>query len=140
MKIEKSKQEGGIGLQVFMMDGVGYNVDVAELKREFSVQDTDNSGRTMDGAMYREPIGTYYNYTMTIRPKPGAQADMDAFWEAISQPVVSHMCTFPYNQQTLTQKMYVTGGEQALTRLWEKGTAWGEASISFIALRPAVSG
>lgn len=125
-------------MQVFEIDGVGYDVDVVELKREFSVLDTDNSGRTMDGSMYREPIGTYYNYTMTVRPKAGAQGDMDAFWEAISQPVVSHVCTFPYNQQTLTQRMYVTGGEQALSLLSEKGAAWGEASISFTALSPRV--
>ena len=126
-------------MQVFQMDGIGYNVEVMELKREFEVAETENSGRTMDGAMYREPIGTYYHYTMTIRPKPGAQADMDAFWEAISQSVASHDCTFPYNQRTLTQKMYVTGGEQALTLLSEKGAAWGEAEIRFIALRPKVT-
>ena len=127
-------------MQVFEMDGIGYNVDVVELKREFNVAETENSGRTMDGAMYREPIGTYYHYTMTIRPKPGAQADMDAFWEAISQSVVSHDCTFPYNQRTLTQKMYVTGGEQALMLLSEKGATWGEAEIRFTALRPKVAG
>lgn len=125
-------------MQVFEMDGVAYDVDVVELSREFSVLDTDNSGRTLDGGMYREPIGTYYNYTMTVRPKAGAQGDMDAFWEAISQPVVSHVCTFPYNQQILTQRMYVTDGEQALTRLSEKGAAWGEASIRFTALSPKV--
>ena len=37
---------------VFTMDGIAYNVSVTSLERNFSVMDTDKSGRTMDGAMY----------------------------------------------------------------------------------------
>ena len=127
-----------MGLQVFEMDGAYYDVEVVALKREFAVSDTKNSGRMLDGTMYREPVGTFYHYTMTVRPKPGAQEQMDAFWDAISQPVVSHVCTFPYNQTTISQNMYVTGGEQALTLLGQEGAAWDQAVIRFVALRPTV--
>lgn len=126
-------------MQVFRINGVSFQVDVVQLKREFSVPQTNNSGKTMDGTIYREPVGTYYNYTMTVRPRPGKQADMDAFWEQISQPAVSHTCTFPYNQQTLSQEMYVTGGEQALERMGEKDVTWGEVTLRFMAMRPTVS-
>lgn len=127
------------GTQLFMLDGVGYNVSVINLTRKFSVMDTDKSGRTMDGEMYRDPIGTFFNYSMTIAPKAGDQDAMDAFWEAISQPVASHVCVFPYGQKTLTQKMYITSGEQDLKLVSGDKKHWGELSVNFVAMGPKVT-
>ena len=124
---------------VFVMDGTAYNINVIQLTRKFSVLDTDNSGRTIDGEMYRDPIGTFYNYTMTVEPMTGDPAAMDAFWDAISQPVPSHVCTFPYHQQTLTQRMYITSGEQSLRRLTARGTHWDRLTIHFVAMGPKVT-
>lgn len=124
--------------QVFKMDGVAYNVSVTALTRKFSVMDTDKSGRTQDGAMYRDIIGTFYNYTMTIRERGGDAAALDAFWEAISSPTKSHVCEFPYGQETLTQQMYVTSGEQSLRLMQPDKNHWGEISVNFIAMKPEV--
>lgn len=124
--------------KLFYVDGVGYDVHVTGLTRKFSVLDTDKSGRTMDGQMYRDPVGTFYNYTMTVSPRCGKEREMDAFWEAISQPVASHVCVFPYGQKTLTQRMYVTVGEQALLRKAGSTNHWGEISVNFIAMGPKV--
>ena len=77
--------------QLFTIDGVGYNVCVTKLTRKFSVLDTEKSGRTLNGEMYRDPIGTFYNYSMTISPRGSDVAAMDAFWEAISQPLGCHI-------------------------------------------------
>ena len=125
-------------IEVFTVDGVAYNVHVTELVRKFSVLDSDTSGRTMDGEMYRDPIGTFYNYTMTVQGRSGDNNALDAFWEAISQPVASHVCTFPYGQKTLTQRMYVTSGEQGLKLLGENSADWGELTVNFIAMCPEV--
>lgn len=125
--------------KLFTIDGVGYNVHVTKLTRKFSVMDTEKSGRTLNGEMYRDPIGTFYNYTMTIAPAAGDTAAMDAFWEAISQPVPSHVCVFPYGQNTLTQRMYVTSGEQDLTVIAGGMSHWGEITINFIAMGPKVT-
>ncbi len=126
-------------IDVFTMDGISYNVRVTKLTRKFSVLDSDKSGRTQNGEMYRDPIGTFYNYSMTVQPKNGDVAAMDAFWEAISQPVTSHVCTFPYGQKTLTQRMYITSGEQDVLRLAEHITHWGEVTMNFIAMSPKVT-
>ena len=123
---------------LFYIDGVGYNVHVLNLTRKFSVLDTENSGRTMDGQMYREPIGTFYNYSMTVAPQAGAQEDMEAFWHVISQPRHSHICIFPYGQNTLTQSMYITSGEQPLIRMGQESNFWGEVTVNFIAMGPKV--
>lgn len=126
-------------IQVFLLDGVPYNVNVLELTRKFSVMDTDKSGRTMDGVMFRDVIGTYYNYTMTVAVRDGDEAALDAFWNAISRPDESHACTFPYGQRTLTQQMYVTSGSQSLQMMRENKNQWGEIQVNFIAMAPEVT-
>lgn len=123
---------------VFMIDGTEYNVHVTSLVRKFSVLDTDKSGRTLDGKMYRDPIGTFYNYSMTVTVKDGDTAAMDAFWEKISKPEVSYKCSFPYGQSYLEQEMYITSGEQGVVRMSRDKTYWGEMSLNFIAMEPKV--
>lgn len=122
----------------FVMDGIEYNVWVEELERSFSVLDTDKTGRTQDGNMYRDPIGTYYNYSMTVSDRDGDFQALDAFWDAISLPQESHVCEFPYNQETLTQRMYVTSGKQAIRQIHSNHTKWGSIKINFIAMSPEV--
>ena len=127
-------------IEVFTMDGIAYNVHVTKLTRKFSVMDTEKSGRTQNGEMYRDIIGTFYNYTMTIQERAGDAAALEAFWEAISDPTkTSHVCAFPYGQTTLTQKMYVTSGEQDLNLMQKNRNHWGEISVNFIAMGPEVT-
>lgn len=122
----------------FTLDGVEYNVHVVKLTRKFSVMDTDKSGRTIDGEMYRDPIGTFFNYSMTVSPRGGDAAALEAFWEAICQPKVSHVCVFPYGQTTMTQRMYITSGEQDLLLMKQDLNQWGDLTINFIAMGPKV--
>lgn len=122
----------------FLLDGVAYNVIVSKLTRKFSIQDTSKTGRTQSGDMYRDVIGTFYNYSMTVEQMGADAAALDAFWEAISQPVDSHVCVFPYGQNTLTQRMYITSGEQDMMCLSPERTDWGILNVSFIAMSPKV--
>lgn len=125
-------------MQVFLMDGIAYNVRVSKLTRKFSVQDTDRTGRTQDGEMYRDIVGTFYNYSMTVEQMGNDTESFDNFWEVISQPVESHVCVFPYNQTIMTQRMYITSGEQSILSQKPMLTQWGEMEISFIAMSPKV--
>lgn len=124
--------------QAFLMDGIAYNIRVSKMTRKFSVQDTDRTGRTQDGEMYRDIVGTFYNYSMVVEQKDADTESFDQFWEAISQPVESHVCVFPYNQSIMTQRMYITSGEQELISRTPSRTKWGEISISYIAMSPKV--
>ena len=128
-------------MDVFLMDGVAYNVSVTSLKRKFSVMDTDKSGRTQSGHMYRDIVGTFYNYTMKVCERGGDAASLERFWTAISDPTkTSHECVFPYGQKTLTQEMYVTSGDQELEKMEPGRNYWGELSVNFIAMAPEVPG
>lgn len=124
--------------QIFKLDGEPYNVLVTKLTRKFSVLDSDKTGRTQNGAMYRDPIGTFYNYTMTVAPNGDDVESLDAFWEAISRPDKSHECVFPYGQDTLTQRMYVTSGEQDMRLMAESKNYWSGITVNFVAMKPKV--
>lgn len=126
-------------VKAFLMDGVEYNVHVIKLTRKFSVLDTEQTGRTQSGRMYRDIIGTFYNYSMTVAPDMAEPGAMDAFWDAVSQPVESHVCTFPYNQGTLSQEMYVTSGEQPIDEITDTATYWGSITLNYIAMAPEVT-
>ena len=127
--------------QVFLLDGKAYNVQVEadSLERSFSVTDTDQSGRTLDYTMDRDIIGTFYSYTMKIYPEPTDLASYDAFYDAISDPQYdSHEMTFPYGQETLTFRAYVTQGkDKLLIRNGKNIWGWKEGlSLTFTAMEP----
>ena len=124
--------------QVFWIDGVAFPVRVLELTRKFTIEESSISGKTLDGQKYRDLYGTYYHYTMTVAARDEDPQALEAFWEAISSPAVSHVCVFPYGQKTLTQRMYVTGGEQALKLIRGGVNHWDSISVNFIAMGPEV--
>ena len=128
------------GNGVFTIDGLNLRLWVTGLKRKFSVTDSPNSGRVQSQEMYRDITGTFYNYTMTIEPDRSNRADYDQFFEIVSAPVESHIMVFPYGQETLEFKAYVTGGEDNLKM--EKDSdgntinKWSGLSLDFVAMAP----
>jgi hypothetical protein len=123
---------------IFLLDGKAYNVRVLSLTRKFAITETGISGRTQDGQMYRDLFGTYYNYSMTVAQRGEDAASLDAFWQAVSDPKISHLCVFPYGQKTLTQRMYVKAGKQALDRRQAGKNHWAQLELAFIAMAPVV--
>ncbi|MFR8460720.1 MAG: hypothetical protein ACLVEX_05855 [Ruthenibacterium lactatiformans] len=43
----------------FLLDGKAYNVLVTSHSRSFSILDSEKTGRTADGEMFRDVIGTF---------------------------------------------------------------------------------
>lgn len=122
---------------VLSLDGKAYpNLHVVSLKRSFSVLDGDNAGRVMTGAMKRDIIGTYYNYSMEIDPVSSDLAEYDEFYEAISSPVDSHVLTVPYAQTTLTFDAYVSNGEDELVSKYNGRNEWQNLAVNFVAMKP----
>ena len=122
-------------MAVFTIDGNSYDVEIVSLKRKFSVLDGDKAGRAADGSMMRNIIGTYYNYSMQINTDRLSRSDYDSLYEILSAPVDSHTVVLPYGRTTLTQKMYVTGGEDDL-KIDDNGNIWDNLSIEFVAMTP----
>lgn len=123
---------------VFTVDGVEYDVNVMKLSRNAKVTDTGNSGRTLDGVMHRDIIGTYYNYTLEVAAKEGKYQDYDRLYDVVSAPVDSHDLVFPHGQETLLFKAYITEANDTMIRR-EGVNLWGyddNLKLNFIAMEP----
>ncbi len=122
---------------VFSVDGVEFpTVHVMSLKRSFQVVDGTNAGRTMDGKMQRDIIGTYYNYSAVVTSDFKETAEYDALYEAITSPQDSHTIVMPYGQATLTFQAYVTNGDDELTHMFDDLNRWDKLTFNFIAMKP----
>lgn len=120
---------------IFSIDGVNLRLNVVKLEREFSVTDTENSGRLKNYDMYREIAGTFYNYTMEIEPITQYREDYDTFYQMISAPETKHRLVVPYAQKTLEFEAYVTKGKDSLQRRGGKNL-WHGLSVYFVAMSP----
>jgi len=126
-------------MSVFSVDGVAYpGIHVVSLKRSFSVLDGENTGRVMTGAMVRDIIGTFYNYSMELDSEYINRDQYDSLYEVISAPVESHEIVVPYGQGTLTFEAYVSNGEDTLDLMDEYlgYNRWNNLTINFIAMAP----
>lgn len=123
----------------FVLDGETFpGLAVISIKRSAKILDGDNVGRTLPhGAMQRDVIGTFYNYTMEIDQDNSNPAAYSRFYDFITAPVDYHIVTFPYNQETITGKYYVTAAEDVLNFIDEHGNEWSGLAVSFIATDPA---
>ncbi len=123
---------------IFSIDGRYFNVFIPQdgIERNFAVVDTDDAGRVLTGAMERDIIGTFYNYTIKLNTNFLSFAEYDELYEILSAPVEYHTIVVPYAQRTLTFKAYVTQGKDVLNRISNKGKHWKQLSVNFIAMEP----
>ncbi len=99
--------------------------------------DGDKVGRLLSGSMERDIIGTYYNYTLQIETNRLNVADYDKLFEVLTAPVDCHMVSFPYGQDTLTFRAYVSNVEDTLKIIQNGVRYWGDVSVNFVAMDPA---
>ena len=124
---------------VFSVDGVEYpGVFVkSPIHRSFNVLDGENAGRTMDGRMQRDIIGTYYTYRLEFDASLSDPEEYDALFEALSAPVDSHIISVPYGQGSLTFEAYVANGEDYLSRInRDESKKWDNLTVNFVAMEP----
>lgn len=120
-----------------VLDGVTYaTLHVTKISRSFSVLDGENAGRVASGAMLRDVLGTFYNYSVEIDADAASRSDYDTFYDAISAPVDSHELVIPYAQETITFEAYVTQGSDELLAMLPSANRWGNLSFNFIAMAP----
>lgn len=104
---------------IVTIDGINYNIMIPEngIERSFSIADTDNAGRLLNGTMVRDIIGTYYNYKILFETKYLSTDEYDNLYAKLSAPVDYHMITVPYGQETLTFQAYITSGSDTLRKV-----------------------
>lgn len=121
---------------VFAVNGVYYDVLVTEMQRNWTVLDNEeNVGRTIDGSMHRDVIGTFYNYTLKVEPKQLKVGEYEAMVDAVTAPVDSLMLTVMRGGRQATFEAYVTKGADLYTCVDGK-TLFTGLSLNFVAMEP----
>lgn len=121
---------------LFTIDGQSFFVDVTQLQRELTVVTAAEDCVTLDGTCHRDVLGTYCHYTMTVCCRQDPQ-ELERFLEAITRPVESMLCSFPYGQGQLTQKMHIQSATQKLTDA-RRGNQWDSITVRFLGTEPQV--
>ena len=116
------------------VDGKEYDLAVTSMKRTFAVMDSDKTERLQSTDMFRDVLGTFYNYAITM--ESSSQKDYDAFYEAISEPVDFHLIEIPYGQETYIYQAYVSNGTDELLAMRHGENIWGKLSFNFVAKSP----
>lgn len=120
-----------------IINNVAYNVGVISITRESKVVDK-YANRTEDGAMHREPLGTYYNYKISFVNSLGDPTDYDRLYEALTTPAESLTLSVPYGKTGKhTYKAYVTNAEDKVYTIHNGNTYWEGLAANFIAMKPA---
>lgn len=103
-----------------IIDDVEYPVAIVSLKRKGDILDK-TANRTEDGDLHREVIGTYYNYTMEIRPGNDTELYNRLFW-VLTEPVPYHRVILP--NETEEVKMYFGSVQDEVRFIDDKGTTY----------------
>lgn len=91
----------------------------------------------MDGGLYRERIGKYINYSISVDTSLLDLEEYDRLYEILTDPTVdSHQVTMPYGQSEITFDAYCSSVEDSLIRTEYGKNFWGGMSWKFIAIDP----
>lgn len=76
-----------------VIDGQEFTVGILKMTRKGDILDK-TANRTEDGNLHREVIGTYYNYTLEIRPGNDLE-QYNRLWSILTEPVAYHDVQLP---------------------------------------------
>lgn len=126
------------------INGKNYDVIVTAVEESFSILYSENTGRTLaSGApMVLDPLGTFYNYSVTFRRKEGHEKDYDDLFDYVSQPRYSGILVSLVHGQTVWDdyEAYISEGKRALKRIDEKTgkVYWDELQLKITPIKAQV--
>lgn len=118
---------------LLIIDGIEYDVPIIKLQRNANILDK-YAERTEDGVLHREPIGTYYNYTLNI----GVVHDKilyNRLWDVFSAPVTHHIVELPHDHVSFAA--YISSVSDEVVRLENDGALYKGLTARFTAMIPA---
>lgn len=126
------------------IDGKRFNVTVTSIKQSGTILYSDNTGRTIaTGApMTLDPLGTFYNYTITVKRNGEDIKAYDELYDYVMKPRNKGMTiTAPHNQKTISFEAYISSAEREVQQIDEKKgkTYWKEMTLTITAMRAQVT-
>ena len=128
-------------MEYVKINGRSYDVLVVELSENFNILYSENTGRTMDGRMTLDPLGTFIGHKITFRRKNGKEQEYDELFNLFSQPRNDGILVeIAHNQGTISYDAYVSSGERSVTRINPNSGVvyWGEFSVNIIPMEAQV--
>ena len=98
---------------ILSIDGVEYDVKCS-VRRTADIRDSEISGELLNGEIFHDVLGTYYDYVISFLYPLYDQNKYAAIYEALTEPVDGHSFVLPYNNSTvtLTAKVDLVDDEQ----------------------------
>ena len=126
---------------MIIIDKVEYKANWIEssLKRKAEIINGDASGRLQGTkAMYLDYVGTFYNYVGDLRrAKDCSDAEWEALFIALSNPINNHTITLPFGNGTISNEFYISSVESKLITSERGHNEWDKVySVTFTSMRP----
>lgn len=123
--------------------GHRFNVSVMSIKESGTILYSDNTGRTLAAGapMTLDPLGTFFNYTITVKRNGDDFEDYDRLYDYVIKPRYNGMTiTAPHNQGTIQFEAYVSSAEREIKRIDDNGKKiyWKEMSINIVSMKAQV--
>lgn len=120
------------------IDGTEYNVFFKVVNRKAEILFKDGAGRTEDGVLHAEAIGTYYNYDLEMGMSKNNVSDYANLWVKLTDPNHEHEITLPDEGGSYTFDCYFANiRDQAVTWKADNTVYFRNLSFSVIAISPA---
>lgn len=121
-----------------VMDGKTYRLRIVydSLTREFELLEGVNAGDMLSFRHERDLGGTGYSYELQVEPHPLYPEDYDAFYDAVSAPVDSHVITMPYGQGEMTFEAMVESGQDVYGGRLGGRAVWRGLTIRYRYIKP----
>ena len=116
------------------VDNILYRVGIEyqSMKRTFEIKEGRGKGSAISGKVVLDPIGLYYSYKLKFRCLPDNQADYDALFLKLSEPVYSHEISLPFGQRIYSFNVMIESGSDSYEGLYASYHRWDELEITFV--------
>ena len=115
------------------IDGVTYKVPITEMQRKGDVLDLE-AHRMANGDLWRNVIGTYYNFSIQIGPVKNRTL-YNNLWRVLTAPVESHMIQLP--NQSAAFKGYFGSVQDNITLVTDDGYKATGLSFNVVCWSPS---
>lgn len=121
--------------QGIYIDGMYFDVPLVSVKREAKVLDKYAEREEDTGALLRELIGVYLNYTMNF----GTIDDDDLYerlFDKLTEPVAFHDVTLPSTKKSYSFRCYVSSVSDEMEKILDDTVKFKGLTCKYIAKAP----
>lgn len=118
-----------------MIDGVEYDVK-CRITREAEIRATDISGPMLNGVEFTDIHGTYMAYGVEFTYPLYSQGKYAQIYEALTQPVPTHVFVLPYNTGYIELTARVELVSDELVEMESGRTFWRDLQFDIIGIAP----